>query len=483
MPSDRFQALIAQRKAAASRPGERQAWQSLRAPGMPLAIDPAALVGDLFGEAMGLALVDSVAVISITGPLFTRGDMWGQANYAEIRHAVAMAVESPDVRGIVLDVDSPGGDVSGNFDTAREIRALARAANKPLIGFASGKAASAAYGLLSAADHILVSDSAVVGSIGVITTIADESAMLEMMGIKVSIIASGDRKDDGHPAAPLSDEGRIAVQSQVNSLAARFFKLIAEHRDGSAATYEDLQAAQFVGADAIGVGLADQVGTLSDAIRMATGYNAGMPDRDDEESKSKATEDDDEMRAALVKATEDEDEEKAAKATRALAAYDAEEDDEEDDDESKSKAEDDDDAKSKAEDEDDDDAKSKAKAQAATTAKLAATVAKQDAKIAAMERREFFATRPDLPGDLIKSLSETPLDQIKKIVASIPKTPGKHGPAEPEKSAARGGTGTGYIRGPVNPLSAQMGLTETQRVVKSEGNTLQLGVTVPRENQ
>ncbi len=490
MKAEPFQALIAQRVTSAavavSLTEPRQTWQSCRAPGVPLAIASSALGGDLFGEPMALSLVDSVAVISITGALSTRASMWGGASYAEIRHAVAMAVDSPEVRGIVLDIDSPGGDVSGNFDMAREIRTMAQAASKPLIGFASGDATSAAYSILSAADEVIASDSAVTGSIGVITTVPDESAALEMMGIKVSIITSGDRKGDGHPAEPLSDESRIAVQSKVNSLAQRFFGLVAEHRGGEASTYEALQASQFVGGDAIAAGLVDRVGTLHDAIETASGRIASMPDRDEDESKAKAT-DDDEMRAALVSATEDEDDGKAAKATRALAAYDAEDEDEDEEAKAKAKAKAEDDeedeeakatAKAKAK-EDDEDEKAKA---AATTKSLATTVAKQAAQLAAMERREFFATRPDLPTELVKSLAETPLGQIKKIVASIPKTIGKAGPAEPENLATRGGTGIGHTPGPVNSLSAQMGLTQTQRVIKSEGNTLQLGVTVAREN-
>ena len=211
-----------------------------------------------------------IAVIPIYGTLVRRTQgleaQSGLTSYAGIAMALDTALADPNVAAIVLDIDSPGGESSGVFDLADRIRAAT--AIKPVWAVANDMAFSAAYALASAASRLIVSRTGGVGSIGVIAMHVDQSVKDQQDGIAYTAVFAGDRKNDLNPHAPITGEAQSFLQGEVNRIYDLFATTVAKHRGMGVNTIKGTQAALFFGADAVTSGLADDVGTLDDAIRQ-----------------------------------------------------------------------------------------------------------------------------------------------------------------------------------------------------------------------
>ncbi len=211
-----------------------------------------------------------IAVIPIYGTLVRRTQgleaQSGLTSYAGIALALDTALADPSVAAILLDIDSPGGESSGVFDLADRIRAAT--AIKPVWAVANDMAFSAAYALGSAASRLIVSRTGGVGSIGVIAMHVDQSVKDQQDGIAYTAVFAGDRKNDLNPHAPISGEAHIFLQGEVNRIYDLFATTVAKHRGMGVNTIKSTQAALYFGADAVASGLADDVGTLDDAIKQ-----------------------------------------------------------------------------------------------------------------------------------------------------------------------------------------------------------------------
>ncbi len=209
-----------------------------------------------------------IAVIPIYGTLVRRTQgleaQSGLTSYAGIAMALDTALADPSVAAILLDIDSPGGESSGVFDLADRIRAAT--AIKPVWAVANDMAFSAAYALASAASRLIVSRTGGVGSIGVIAMHVDQSVKDQQDGIAYTAVFAGDRKNDLNPHAPISGEAHSFLQGEVNRIYDLFATTVAKHRGMGVNTIKSTQAALFFGADAVASGLADDVGTLDDAL-------------------------------------------------------------------------------------------------------------------------------------------------------------------------------------------------------------------------
>jgi signal peptide peptidase SppA len=209
----------------------------------------------------GYEVVEGIAVIEVSGTLVqklgTLEPYSGMTGYDGIRQNVLTALADREVRALMLDIDSPGGEVAGCFDLVDTIYS-ARGA-KPIWATLDESAYSAAYAIASAADRITVPRTGGTGSIGVIAMHIDWSAAIKDMGAKVTIITHGARKADGHPEIPLSDEALAAFQSDINTMGDLFVKTVARNRNIPEQKVRDQQAATFLGADGVSQGLADAV--------------------------------------------------------------------------------------------------------------------------------------------------------------------------------------------------------------------------------
>jgi len=126
-----------------------------------------------------------VAVLPLFGTIFPRANMMtdvsGATSAERFGARFVELVKNPDVGAIVIDVDSPGGQVSGVDELARKI--YDARGQKPIVAVSNHLMASAAYWIGTAADEVVVSPSAEVGSIGVFAVHEDMSAALEQQGV------------------------------------------------------------------------------------------------------------------------------------------------------------------------------------------------------------------------------------------------------------------------------------------------------------
>jgi signal peptide peptidase SppA len=211
-----------------------------------------------------------IAVVPVLGPLVARSDwltvLLGASEYGAVAEALTAAAENPAVHGIVLEVDSPGGEVGGLFDAVDAIGAIKRQSAKPMFAVASEAALSAAYAVASAADRIYVSRTGEVGSVGVIAVHIDESGADAMAGLKWTLIHAGARKTDGNPHEPLSPRATASIQADVDHLYDQLVDLVAANRGLNPDVVRATEAAIYRGERAVAAGLADRIGSVAQAI-------------------------------------------------------------------------------------------------------------------------------------------------------------------------------------------------------------------------
>ena len=191
----------------------------------------------------------SVAVVPIHGTLVKRTlgleAASGLVSYADIGARLEAALGDPTVAGIVLDIDSPGGETGGCFELARRVREAAGL--KPIWAVANDAAFSAAYAIGCAAERLYVTETGGVGSIGVIALHVDQSVKDAQDGYRYTAITAGERKNDYSPHEPLHDAARVALQAEVDRLHGLFVAHVAAMRgiseDAVRATEAALQRA------------------------------------------------------------------------------------------------------------------------------------------------------------------------------------------------------------------------------------------------
>jgi signal peptide peptidase SppA len=235
-------------------------------------IHAASLVAAQRADALASAGAGSVAVLPLFGLISHRASMMGDisgprgTSTDKFTAAFRQAVNDPNCKAIVIDVDSPGGTVEGVPELADEIyRARGK---KPITAVADCLMASAAYWISAAASELVCSPSSMVGSIGVYSAHEDDSQMLEAEGVKITLISAGKYKTEGNPYEPLGDEAQSAMQSMVDEFYGMFVKSVAK---GRAVKVEDVRAGFGEGRvvtaqQAVKLGMADRIATLDQVL-------------------------------------------------------------------------------------------------------------------------------------------------------------------------------------------------------------------------
>lgn len=216
--------------------------------------------------------LQAVAVVPIHGVIAHRAHMVegvssGAGTSTEILdQVIRAAVADPSIRSIVLDIDSPGGSVSGVAEVADTI--LRARARKPIAAVANSLAASAAYWIGTAAHELFVTPSGEVGSIGAYAAHTDFSKAEEAAGRKTTIISAGKYKTEGNPLGPLGDDAKAHMQARVDEYYTQFVRAVARHRGVSVeAVRNGYGQGRTLGAQAaLAAGMVDGVRTLDDVI-------------------------------------------------------------------------------------------------------------------------------------------------------------------------------------------------------------------------
>jgi len=212
---------------------------------------------------------DSIGIISIKGKLSNTNSPWakffGLAPYNDVREALVYAATDESIESILLDIDSPGGTVSGMTETADLISTVAQ--YKPVKAYSSGTMASAAYALGSRADTVSISDTAMAGSVGTILSLMTYEKHLEKEGITPHIIRSGKFKAVGGPMEELTSESKAYLQEQVDYTADIFLGSVVKERSLDLASISDIQSGkEFIGKKAVSVGLVDTIESFDDVM-------------------------------------------------------------------------------------------------------------------------------------------------------------------------------------------------------------------------
>ena len=248
--------------------------------GLPIAVpELSAHTEGMDTEALAVT-PDGLAVIDISGSLVNRSS-WldapsGLTSYANIREEFDLAMASPAIRGVLMRIDSNGGECAGCFDLADAIFAMRGA--KPIWAVVDDAAFSAAYMLASAADKVFVSRTGGVGSIGVVATHVDASGSDEKAGLKYTMLTAGAHKKDFNAHEPLSEGARSELQAEIDRLYRLFVETVARNRGMPAEAVRATEARLYFGEGAVAAGLADAVFPFDQtAAQMAANIRRAPP--------------------------------------------------------------------------------------------------------------------------------------------------------------------------------------------------------------
>lgn len=233
----------------------------------------AAKLGRELQNSYRLEMRDGIAVLPVVGPLFRYANLFtqvsGASSYELLAKDFTQAVENPDVKAIILNIDSPGGEVNGCAEFADMIHE-ARGV-KPIVAYASGDAASGAYWIAAAADEIVVSKTSALGSIGVVGVYRgnkDEDA------VEVVSSQSPYKRID-----PDTDDGRARLQKRIDAMADVFVEAVAKYRGVASSHVQNHYGSGdvFIGDAAVKQGLADRIGSFEKLLFELSGNTVSEP--------------------------------------------------------------------------------------------------------------------------------------------------------------------------------------------------------------
>lgn len=217
------------------------------------------------------AMTDSgIAIIPIMGSLVQRSagldPLSGMMSYHQIGSQINAALNDGDVRAMLLEIDSPGGEVFGLADCASQIKMAST--EKPVWAAINEQAYSAAYYLAASATRIIIPVSGATGSIGTIALHVDQSKRDATQGYSYTYIYAGARKKDMNPHEPLSRGAREAVQLEVDRHYGLFVGHVARSRGLSERAVRATEAAVLTPAMALHGGFVDAIASFTDALDM-----------------------------------------------------------------------------------------------------------------------------------------------------------------------------------------------------------------------
>ena len=216
-----------------------------------------------------------VAVIPIIGSMSHRATgieaMSGMTSYATLQKQFEAAFNDPNVGSILMDIDSPGGSVAGAFDFRDYL--MSKKGTKPVYALARDAMCSAAYLIGSTADKVYATQTARVGSIGVVAMHTDASGKMEKEGLKPTFISAGKFKTAGNPYEKLEGEKLKYLQDSVDESYDMFINAVAEARGIDKKVIRDTEARVYGGKKAVEIGLADGIRTYESVLAEMSAPN------------------------------------------------------------------------------------------------------------------------------------------------------------------------------------------------------------------
>ncbi len=219
------------------------------------------------GLSEDVTIINNIGILRIEGVITQKANFFtmffGGATLDTLTEDFKALIENEQIDTIVIDIDSPGGTVSGTQEFANLI--FEAREQKKIYAISSSMMTSAAMWIGAAAEHVLISGGTVTtGSIGVLTTHIDTSLLEATVGITVTEITAGRDKRIASTHAPLTDAGRSVLQGQVNKVMEAFVGDIAKFRGVSEQEARSNMAdgKVFIGDNAVKANLVDDIMTF-----------------------------------------------------------------------------------------------------------------------------------------------------------------------------------------------------------------------------
>ncbi|EOV0285006.1 S49 family peptidase [Salmonella enterica] len=215
-------------------------------------------------------VVSGIAVLPVSGALVHKlGAMRpfsGMTGYDGITARLQQAMSDPEVTGVLLDIDSPGGQCAGAFDCADMIYRLGE--QKPVWALVNDLSCSGAMLLASACQRRLVTQTSIIGSIGVVMAHTSYAGKLKQEGIDITLIYSGSHKVDLNGTQALPENVRADYQQKMDDARLMFAEKVAQYTGLSVDAVMATEAATYDGQAGIDAGLADEMVNAADAVTV-----------------------------------------------------------------------------------------------------------------------------------------------------------------------------------------------------------------------
>jgi len=219
------------------------------------------------GGVLAFAGFGNVGVVEVKGPIVESDQVVEDLSYFR---------EQPQIRAVVLRIDSPGGSVGPSQEIFAEVRRLAE--EKVVVASMGAVAASGGYYVALPATRIVANPGTITGSIGVITQIPNVEELADKIGFRMNVVASGPSKDAGNPFRPFTEEDRRVFRELVDDVYRQFVEDVAQSRNLAVEEVRRIADGRvYTGAQAKALGLVDELGNFNDAVDLAAEL-AGIDD-------------------------------------------------------------------------------------------------------------------------------------------------------------------------------------------------------------
>lgn len=208
---------------------------------------------------------DKIAVIKIDGEIGVNSYFNDGLNIEEVINNLKDADSNSNVKGIILEINSPGGTVVASKEIADEVKSI----QKPKVAYIREVGASGAYWIASSTDAIVADPMSVTGSIGVVGSYLDFSGLLSQYNVQYQSLAAGKYKESGSPYKNLTSDERKELQSKINLIYDYFVNEVAKNRKMDIKKVKQLaNGGIYLGVEAKENGLVDYLGNKELAINI-----------------------------------------------------------------------------------------------------------------------------------------------------------------------------------------------------------------------
>jgi protease-4 len=226
-----------------------------------------ALIIGVFIGSSDLEPAGNIAKIDVEGAIMQSADDSfmgeGGADADDIVELIERADNNPEVKAILLEINSPGGSAVASYEIADAVKK----ANKTTVAVIREVGASGAYWVASATDHVIANPMSITGRIGVISSYLDFSGFINRYNVSYQRLVSGYKKDMMTPFRPMNDDEEKLMQDNLDTIRAYFVNAVAKNRNMSVDDVNTLADGRFyLGVDAKELGLIDDLGGMDDAI-------------------------------------------------------------------------------------------------------------------------------------------------------------------------------------------------------------------------